>query len=467
MHRLIAFAMGVLLVFAGFGARAVPAASSGQQRAEAFLKILPASADEQRRFVEHNFTKQAIERRGLDGLVAFFAQVRSDLGSAPPRYVRALDDRVEFGIARPGGGNLKFSVLLGPPPDSLINGFTVQPDEAATPPPAVAEADLPKAIADLMQQQGGNGFSGAVVVAHEGQPIFAHAYGEADRAARRVNTLDTPFNLASNNKMFTALLIAQLEEEGKLAWNDTVGKFVPDWPQAEVREKVTIEHLLTHTSGLGEFWGPAHDAKAASLDTVAEYADLIRSDAPAAEPGRNFRYSNNGYVLLGLIAEKITGKSYYDLVRERIYRPAGMVHSDHYLTTDTGSGVAIGYQRDGSPNTPHLALRGSPAGGGYASANDLLRFAGALEGGKLVSKGTLAYMTTGRAAMGPHIAYGYGFGVSDAAGKHYGHNGGAPGVHAAFEVFPASGYVVVVLSNSDAGASDIAQQLIGMVQAKR
>jgi D-alanyl-D-alanine carboxypeptidase len=470
MHRLIGIAVAAVLALPAFAQDAPPGPPLGQQRAEGFIKILSAPVDEQRRFVQENFAQETIDQRGLDGLVAFLARVREDLGPAPPRSARSLGDRVEFGIAKSNAENLRFTVLLGPAPEAKITGFTLQPDAAAAPPPpppAVAEADLPEAIAELMDTSLGKDFSGAVIVAHRGQPIFAQAYGEADRKAHRANRLDTPFNLASDNKMFTAVLIAQLQQKGKLAWSDTVGRFLPDWPQADVRDKVTIEHLLTHTSGLGDYWGPEHDAKAKSLDSVAEYAELIRTDAPAAEPGKAFKYSNNGYVLLGLIAEKITGENYYEQVRQRIYRPAGMTRSDHFLITDMAAGFAIGYERDGSPNTPHLALRGSPAGGGYASADDLLRFATALQGNKLVSKETLAQMTTSRVAMGPNMANGYGFGIGRGQERRYGHAGGSPGVHASFEVFPDSGYVVIVLSNRDQGTQQLTQQLTAMVLARR
>jgi CubicO group peptidase (beta-lactamase class C family) len=316
-----------------------------------------------------------------------------------------------------------------------------------------------------VEQRAAQGFSGAVLVARHGAPVYANACGEADRATHRANTLDTPFNLASDNKMFTAVLVAQLQEQGKLAWDDPVGRFLPDWPQADVREKVTIGHLLTHTSGLGDYWGPAHQAQAATLDTVAAYAGLLRDDAPAATPGQAFRYSNNGYVLLGLIAERITGQDYYSLVRERIYGPAGMAHADHFRNGDPASGVALGYDREGA--IAPLALRGSPAGGGYASANDLLRFATALEDGTLVRKDTLARMTTGRATMGEDIAYGYGFGVSAGRQRHYGHDGGSPGANASFEVYPDSGYVVIVLANVGQGSRELARQLGGLVLARK
>jgi CubicO group peptidase (beta-lactamase class C family) len=476
MHRLIRLSvLGVLTLFA-FSVLALaadkPAMQEGERRAEAFLKILSAPIAEQRNFVKDNFTQTAIEQRGLEDLVQFLSRVREDLGTAPPRSVKVLGDRVEFSIAKASGENLRFSVMLGPPPESKIDGFMLQPGEAdqadnPVPVPSVAEADLPKAIANLMDRQNTKGFSGAVIVARKGKPLFAQAYDEADRGSHRANTLDTPFNLASNNKMFTALLIAQLQEQGRLAFSDKVGKFLPDWPQADVRDKVSIENLLTHTSGLGEYWGPDYDAKVGTLDTAAEYAELFRDDKPADEPGKKFRYSNNGYVLLGLIAERASGKSYYDLVRERIYQVAGMTHSDHYLSTDIDSGFAMGYDANSKSALANLPLRGSPAGGGYASANDLLRFATSLEDGKLVSKATLNKMTTGQARMGGDMAYGYGFGVTQGKEKHYGHTGGTPDADVWFEVFPESGYVLIVLSNQGQGSRDVAQELIGLVLARK
>lgn len=474
MRRLTRLAVSSLLALFALSAVALaadtPATHPGEQRAEAFLKILSASTAEQRAFVQDNFTQAAIELRGLESLVQFLARVRDDLGTAPPRSVRALGDRVEFGIRKADGEHLRFSVMLGPPPESKIDGFMLLPGEAddvAEPVAAVAEADLPKAIASLMDRQKAKGFTGAVIVARKGRPLFAQAYGEADRTRHRANTLDTPFNLASINKMFTALLVAQLQEQGKLAFSDKVGKFLPDWPQADVRDRISIDHLLTHTSGLNQYWGPAHAAKAATLDTAAEYGALFHDDTPAAEPGKHFHYSNNGYVLLGLIVEHVSGMDYYDLVRERIYRPAGMTHSDHYRSTDSDSGFALGYDTDGKSTTQDMALRGSPAGGGYASANDLLRFATALEDGKLVSRTTLAAMTTGYAEMGAGMAYGYGFGVARGKEKHYGHTGGSPGADVSFEVFPESGYAVIVLSNQGERSRDVAQTLTGLVLARK
>lgn len=439
----------------------------GVQRAEGLLRILSAPPEQRRTFVQENFTTEAIARRGLDGVVAFLTQVHEDVGDNPPDNVEVVGDRVQMALRGPGGEPIAFNVLLSPAPESKIRGFVLGPPEDATPPPSVAEAELPQAIRALVDEAKSDGFTGQVLVAKRHKVLFERAYGEADRSAHRAMTLDTPVNLASNNKMFTAVLIAQLVEQGKLDWNDKVGEFLPDWPQADVRDKVTIAQLLTHTSGLGEYWGPSHRTAAPTLDTLDEYGALFHADAPATEPGKAFKYSNNGYVLLGLIAQAITGKDYYDLARERIYQRAGMAHADHFRRDDTAAGIALGYLADGSDDRERLALRGSPAGGGYASAHDLLAFANALLDGKLVQPATLARMTTAQAAMSPDMGYGYGFGVSTGRDKHFGHDGGTPGTNSSFEVFSDPGYIVIVQSNTGQGSQPLARKLIGLIQARR
>lgn len=439
----------------------------GLVRVEGLLQVLDGSPDERRAFIQANFAAKTLEKEGTDGLVRFFDRLHEDIGDAPPLSITPKPDRVEVRVTASSGDRMLLSVLLSPAPESRIAGFLL--DEDGPPPPPVAvvtEAELPKAIADAMHKRAAD-FSGAVLVARNGAPIFAQAYGFADREKQRRNTLDTPFNLASDNKMFTALVIARLAEQGKLEYDDKVGRFLPDWPQADVREKVSIANLLNHTSGLTEFWGPKYAERRGELDTVSEYAQLFADEAPAANPGKDFSYSNNGYVLLGLIAERITGKDYFQLVRDIVYAPAGMSQSEHYPNADDSNGRAVGYLRDGQANTKDLALRGSPAGGGYASANDLLRFATALQTGKIVSPETLARMTQGDIGMGPGMKYGFGFGVSAGKEKHYGHDGGAPGINASFEIFPESGYTVIVLSNLDRGSQETARQLGDMILARR
>jgi CubicO group peptidase (beta-lactamase class C family) len=453
--------MSLLLI----AAPSLAAPTTTQQRFEAFLAMLDDDAASQRAFVAEQMTAAMVERQGVDGLLKLFGMLHADLGDGKPIRVEARGDRIEAVFKLAAGGDLLKLSLKFAAPDARIDGIGAGPVDTPVEVPAVAETDLPKAIADAVDAAVKSGFSGAVIVARASTPLFAQAYGEADRASHRANTLDTPINLGSDNKSFTALVIARLVEQGKLAYDAPVGRYLPDWPQAEVRERVTLAHLLSHTSGLDDYFGPQHRARRAELDEVADYAELIKTQAPAAEPGKTFHYSNAGVVLLGLIAERVSGRDYYDLVRELVYRPAGMTRSDHYRHDDTACGCAVGYLRDGSDNRSQLAARGSPSGGGYASANDLLRFATALQAGRIVSPASLAVMTTRHADMGGPDA-GYGFGVFRHSEMHYGHDGGAAGINASYEIFPESGYVVIVLANIDQGATPLAQQ-IGRLILKR
>ena len=181
----------------------------------------------------------------------------------------------------------------------------------------------------------------------------------------------------------------------------------------------------------------------------------------------NFEYSNCGPVVLGLIIEAVSGQNYYDYIRAHVYTRAGMSHSDHYNKVETTSGKAIGYflPRESGTSQPisnfdELGNIGSPAGGGYASANDLLKFATALYDDTLIDKMQREEMTTFKVQQGPDEGYAYLYADQRVNGRRFiGHNGGAPGINAEFSVFPDSGYTIVVLSNTNANATPVADQI--------
>lgn len=453
-------------------AHAAPASEADlEARAKALLAVLPKPRPERKAFVEANFAPELIARRGVDELTGLTADLNDDLGAAKLVGIMAGGGDVLELVLRTANDEW-FALRLRFDAEARIAGvglMPTQPLDAGGPPPGPTRESVIGAEAKaFVDARVAKGWSGAVIVAKDGKPVFAAAAGEADRAAHRANTLDTPINLGSMNKMFTALVIGRLVEQGKVGWDDTVGKHLPDWPQAQVRDQVTIAQLLAHTSGLKAYWGDEHDRRGPELDTAKEYGELCDDQAPAFTPGERFEYSNCGYVVLGLIAERATRKDYYALVREIVYRPAGMTNSDHYDRSDDASQRAIGYLLSGEDNMKSLARRGAPAGGGYASANDLLRFATALRAGRIVSPSTLATLTEGRVAMGGGpgggAKYGYGFGViAPPEGEaFFGHNGGAPGVSADLAMF-GSGWTVIVLSNVDRGAGMVAQRLQRMV----
>jgi CubicO group peptidase (beta-lactamase class C family) len=312
----------------------------------------------------------------------------------------------------------------------------------------------------LQQAAASETFSGAVLFARNDQPIFMKAYGLANRATNTPNNTETKFNLGSMNKMFTAVAIAQLVEKGKLSFSDTVAHLLPDYPNKSVAEKVTVHQLLTHTSGLGNYQNETYMANLDKMKTVADLLPLFANAPLGFEPGTKMVYSNSGFVVLGLIIEKVSGQNYFAYVKEHIFKPAGMAQTDSFEKSSTVPNLALGYMRmndKGMPdpsvplreNTPVLAAQASPAGGGYSTVEDMLKFSLALRGNKLLSKKYTDIVTSGKVeAAGPDRKYAYGFGDSLVDGRHIvGHNGGGPGIGANFDMFPELGYTAVILTN--------------------
>jgi CubicO group peptidase (beta-lactamase class C family) len=297
-------------------------------------------------------------------------------------------------------------------------------------------------------------FAGAVLVARHGKVLLEDAWGRADRKAGVANTPATRFRIGSMNKMFTAVATLQLVEAHKLALDDPIGKYLPGYPNKEVAAKVTVRHLLTHTGGTGDIFGPEFDEHRLQLREHRDYLKLYGSRGLTQEPGARFEYSNYGFVLLGALIEQVTGGSYDDYVRDHVFRRAGMRSTGALPEAVEVPDRAVGYLRlsPGSawePNTYTLPWRGTAAGGGYSTVGDLLRFAQALNSGRLISEATLAQATR------PHQQqYGYGFGVQGQGQlRSYGHGGGAPGMNGELRVFPELGYVVISLSNLDPPAA--------------
>jgi D-alanyl-D-alanine carboxypeptidase len=320
----------------------------------------------------------------------------------------------------------------------------------------MTQADAVKALADHAQERArADEFAGAVLVARDGKVLLQGAWGRADRTAGTANTPATRFRIGSMNKMFTAVATLQLVEAHKLALDDPIGNHLPNYPNKQMATNVTVRHLLTHTGGTGDIFGPTFDQHRLQLREHRDYLKMYGSRGLTQEPGARFEYSNYGFVLLGALIEQVSGMSYYDYVDEHVLRPAGMTSTGSLPESTHVPDRAVGYMRASRtggawmPNTDTLPWRGTAAGGGYSTVGDLLRFAQALRAGRLISKATLAEATR------PHQQqYGYGFGVQgEGRLRSYGHGGGAPGMNGELRVFPRLGYVVVSLSNLDPPAA--------------
>jgi D-alanyl-D-alanine carboxypeptidase len=299
-------------------------------------------------------------------------------------------------------------------------------------------------------------FSGAVLLARNDQILFSKAYGLANKDTKTPNAVDTKFNIGSMSKMFTAVAVAQLAERGKLSFTDTVGKLVPSYPNKDVAAKVTVHHLLTHTSGLGNYQNDTYFSNLEKMRTVADLLPLFVDEPLDFEPGTSWQYSNSGYVVLGLIIEKLSGRDYFEYVKENIFKPAGMVNTDSYEIDKGVPNLALGYTKtrsdaSGARQRNRRPAKGSPAGGGYSTVEDMLKFSLALRGNKLLSQKYTELVMKGQVeTTGPRGSYGYGFRNRMVDGRHIvGHSGGAPGIGANFDMFPEAGYTAVVLTNYD------------------
>jgi CubicO group peptidase (beta-lactamase class C family) len=356
--------------------------------------------------------------------------------------------------------------------DHLIAGMQI--NDARTPTnvqePSLSEAEVVRQTGEIVQRVCANdAFSGTVLLAKLDDVLYSHACGEASKRFHVPNNIDTKFNLGSMNKMFTATAIAQLVERGVLAYSDTISAYVDEsWLPREISDKITIHHLLSHTSGLGSYFNDTYWNGSRELyRDVSDFKPLVRDEQLAFEPGERFRYSNTGMLLLGVVIESTTGRSYFDYIGENIYKPAGMKNSDSYEMDYPVENLAIGYAPDvdseyGWQNNILLhVVKGGPAGGGFSTVGDLHRFARGMVTGKLVSDGSLDVMWTSQSEAG----YGYGFGVGDGPkGKVVGHSGGFPGINGQLSIFVDLGYVIAVLSNYSNGASPLAERMQQLIE---
>ncbi|HWD38734.1 MAG TPA: serine hydrolase domain-containing protein, partial [Fimbriimonas sp.] len=254
----------------------------------------------------------------------------------------------------------------------------------------------------------------------------------------------------------------KLAEQGKLSFEDTVGKFLPDYPNSDVAKKVTVNQLLTHTSGLESH---SLGALRRGYRTLKEYLPTFDQFSPKFEPGTQYAYSNDGYLLLGLIIEKVSGESFYDYVRKNIYLPAGMKSTDCYELDAGTENLATGYM-DGPNNSRRdnifaLPIKGLPYGLGYSTVGDLLKFDTALRNHSILSAQSTKELWEGKVKEGDQrTQYGYGFDIADFNGTRYvGHSGGWAGITDQMDMYLDCSYTVVILTNYDDSPRGIAFKL--------
>ena len=314
----------------------------------------------------------------------------------------------------------------------------------------------------------GDTFSGTVMVGRGDEVLLAGNCGEASKRFHVPVNMETKFNIGSLNKMFTAVAVMQLVEQGVVSLDDPISEYVDEsWLPHRLAEKIAVGHLLSHRSGLGSYFNAAFQRGSRKRwRELDDYRELVYTDTLAFEPGTDWFYSNAGMLLAGVVIESATGRNYFDYIREHVYDPARMENTDCYDMDCPVENLAIGYwpsdecESGWRNNYYEHVIRGGPAGGGFSTAPDLYRFARALEEGVLVSRESLDAMWTERSEPGRPFSYGYGFAVrTGPAGKVVGHGGGFTGISASLDLYLDTGYIAVVLSNYDKAAEPVAMKI--------
>jgi CubicO group peptidase (beta-lactamase class C family) len=296
-------------------------------------------------------------------------------------------------------------------------------------------------------------FSGCVTVTDHAVTVFDECRGVAERRFAVPIDQQTTFHIGSMDKMFTAVAIAQLVEAGKLSWDAMLAQLVPEYPDHDAAKKITVWQLLHHTAGLGDFMVPEYFQHREDFIDPVDYQDLIARQPKVSEPGKQWSYSNSGYVLLGRVIENVSHESYCDYIQRHVFAPAGMHASGFDRLDEVMPKLAVGYFHDGmfssiwKADWLKLGVKGGPAGGGYSNNADLLRFADALRDGRLVKPATLAKMFDDEVPAGPG-GYAAGFGDRLSHGSPIrGHAGGIEGTTANLQMVWNANAAVALTSN--------------------
>ena len=428
-------------------------------RMDAFTSALASGdADKYEAMARENFAPDFLARRTAAERRQFLERLRADFGQTTVSRVTTNDGQT-FSLRVSGSTGLKGEIQLtleavAPRRITRIAVEVGQPEdnEASAPAPAINGSmsgdSLSTALdAFLSPLSAADTFAGSVLVAKNGGPVYRRAYGQANREKHVPNAMTTRFNLGSINKIFTKTAIAQLVSQGKLARTDTIGKLLPDYPNAQAKT-ATIDQLLEHQAGIADFFGQAFEAAPKTgFRSNADYYRFVSAQPLLFEPGKGRQYCNGCYIVLGAIIERVSGTQYEDYIAQHVFKPAGMKTAGFFQSDRLPADVAMGYTKR-SPDSngalrPNVAMHGaagSAAGGAYASVTDLLAFDNALREHRLLDAKMTGWMLGGE-ETGAERAKG-GLGIA----------GGAPGISAVLE--SDGTWTVVVLANLDPPAAE-------------
>ena len=305
-----------------------------------------------------------------------------------------------------------------------------------------------------------DGFYGSIMIA-KGSNILLEKYAGYSNPEKNIPfSSQSMFNMASGSKMFTAISIAKLVSIGKIDYTDKIEKYFPDFKDKDKLSKVTIRHLLNHTSGIGEYWTEQNREIISSFSDASQYLRLIYNEGFSFEPGTECGYSNSNYMLLGLIIEKESGESFYDYVLKNILKPAGMENTAFLYRDPDNNDITQPLVKNGdnwNVINGNRNSRGTSAGGCYTTLNDMVNFSNAIKNNVLLTSETFMELIKDQ-TTGIKDAFGYGYGFElyryGKNGMAYGHGGITRGVNFEYRYFPEFDITLVICCNQDNGAFD-------------
>jgi len=461
--RMISIWLLAILVFACLAYAAevrFPQTNAGK-RAELYLNAFNSNNEnDMRTYLEQNVSPPKLKERSIEERMTVYRQLKSDLTTLTPvKILKESPDAIKLVVRSAKDTWLELSFEFEKDEPNKLLGIRImllpEPPDLNAPTTPLTEEEMLKELEiylDGMSKE--DKFSGVVLLAKEEKPIFSKAYGLASQEYYVPNRVDTRFNLGSINKYLTRIAIEQLEGKSALKLDDPIGKYLPDYPNNEAKEKVTIKQLLDMASGIGDFFGEKYQATPKDrIRNLSDYLLLFGDEPLLFEPGTSHQYSNGGYIVLGLIVEKASGQTYFDYVRDHIYKIAGMENTSHLMADVPTVNVASGYTEnwDGSEhnNEPRRnnmytrPARGSSAGGGYSTVDDLFRLVAALKANRLSAPKVSEEIN--------------GSGIAIA--------GGALGINSQVEINPQTGYTIIVMSNYDPPtAGTVARQIDSLLE---
>jgi D-alanyl-D-alanine carboxypeptidase len=424
----------LLLFLAGSALAQAP----GEERALGWIRAYNSgSAEQMEAFVQANYMADLLARRDAAGRRTLYEQISKRHGKFTVGDVVAHGSELSVKVTPERGPALSLQFTMEPAPPHRIAMLAIEAGgdgERRGPelPPIDLSKDLPTSLDAYLRKL--DGFSGTVLVAKNGEVQFEKAYGLASRRYEVPNKVTTRFNIGSITKDFTKVAIGQLAQAGKLKVDAPILTYLPNYPNKEIAQKVTVQQLVDHTSGLGDIFTPRFwQRNTMQFTTPQHFIDFFAAEPLQFEPGKGEAYSNYGYVVLGAIIEAVSGQNYFDYIQKNVFDAAAMSGSGFFDLRQPIPDLAVGHTMQSGEwrenTTGRPSPRGIPAGGSYSSARDLLLFDRALRAKKLLNDEWTRWWFGGDLEADGTWA------------------GGSPGVNAAVSSNPT--WTVIVLTNLD------------------